>query len=161
MSSIWRFHCIHTHIHTHHFESSGNGCYDIIVGAPLQAREHGAINLLLVVVHDLLALDHALHTSAVEDESRARAAQGLVGGRRDDVSMVKWTGVQLKRKGVWLGREKGAWLVGPYPHSNEAADVSHICHKQRSHIVTNLYNIAHDIMMTSWSISGLTSLKRG
>ena len=52
----------------HHSQSCGHARYDVVVWSSLQAREHGTIDPLLVVVHHLLPPDHALHTSPVKDD---------------------------------------------------------------------------------------------
>ena len=53
---------------TYHFHGGGNACNDIVVGAPLQTREHCTVDTSLIVIRNLLPLDHTLHTSAEEDD---------------------------------------------------------------------------------------------
>ncbi|KAI6753365.1 hypothetical protein HG531_005534 [Fusarium graminearum] len=71
-------------------EGDSEGGDGVVVRTALVAGEDGRVDGALEVVHDLLALlVCASHALAVEDHGAARSAQGLVGGGRDDVRVIK------------------------------------------------------------------------
>ena len=85
----------------------------------LQPGEHREVDLVLNVVHDLLARlgIHLAHALAVEDHGAARATQRLVRGGGDHVGVVERRRHQAS--------------------SHQAADVRHVCQQPRILLVGN------------------------
>ena len=75
---------------THHFKSHGNGCYLMIVGSPLKARENGAIYLPFIVVHNVLpGLVLTFDSTTVEYNTRSGPSKRLVCCRGNHVGVFK------------------------------------------------------------------------
>lgn len=59
--------------------------------ADLHAWKHCKVDLILQIIQDVLALlVLAAHTLAEEDHGPPWPPQGFVGGRGDDVTVLKW-----------------------------------------------------------------------
>jgi len=79
-------------------EAGGESGDCVVVGSSLEAGEDSEVELVLNVVHDLLALlVDAADALTVEDHGPARATEGLVGGGGDNVGKVKGGGDDLCR----------------------------------------------------------------
>ena len=103
----------------HLLEGNGQGRDGVVVWSTLVTWEDGEVNLVLKVVHDVLAgLVLGADTLAEEDHGTTWSTEGLVGGGGDDVGVLEWR---------WDDTS-----------GDESGDVSHIDHEVSANGVGDL-----------------------
>ena len=113
------------------------------MGASLQPGEHGAIDLLLIVVLNLLSLlVHTFDPSAIENEPGTRTTERLVCRRGNHVAILKGTWVQL-----WV--QEGGWLL--------QGDLVIPLSLSHTHTQTHTHSFSHSL---SFLLTLLASLSR-